>query len=121
MYYVNSSNVNIAFPDKKRNLIIIIGESFENSVLSLTNGGAWETSLMPELETLALENTSFSNSDKLGGALQTYGTDYSAGGNVAITSGIPLKTVDILSDKNNYLGHGRYLDGSYSLRRSFKK
>ena len=114
-YFVDAQSVNIKFPENKRNLIIIIGESFENTVLSKENGGVWEHSLMPELEDFALTNLSFSNSEKLGGPFHTHGTDYSAGGNVAITSGIPLKTVDMLLDKNTYTGNGKYLDGVYTL------
>lgn len=114
-YYVDAKSVNIKFPEKKRNLIIIVGESFENTVLSKENGGAWEYSIMPELEHLALANLSFSNNEKIGGPFHTHGTDYSAGGNVAITAGIPLKTVDMLLDKNNYTGNGKYLENVYTL------
>lgn len=114
-YYVDAESISIKFPDKKRNLILIIGESFENTVLSTENGGAWKYSIMPELEKLTLENTNFSNTEKLGGALQTYGASYSAAGNVSITSGIPLKAEDFLLDANNYTGNGNYLSGVYSL------
>ena len=48
--YVDARNVKITFPEKKRNLIIIIAESLENSILSKENGGAWDYSIMPELE-----------------------------------------------------------------------
>ena len=119
-HYIDAESVNIEFPDNKKNLIIIVGESFENSVLSLENGGAWDYSVMPELEKLALENTNFSNSETLGGALETYGANYSAAGNVAITSGVPLKSGDVLSDPNNYTGNGNYLAGLYTLRRNTK-
>lgn len=120
-YYVNPQNVKIEFPEEKRNLIIIIAESIENTILSKQYGGAWEYSIMPELEKLAANNTNFSNNDEIGGPFQTHGTDYSAGGNVAITAGIPLKTVDILLDKNSYNGNGKYLDGAYTLRRNLKR
>lgn len=120
-YYVDGRNVAIKFPEQKRNLIIIIGESFENTILSKQNGGLWEYSLMPELEQLALENTSFSNTNKLGGATQIHGTSFSAAGNVAITSGIPLKTTELLNYNNNYQGSGNYLSGVYSLRRNITK
>ena len=114
-YYIDPQSVQIEFPEKKKNLIIIIGESFENTLFTEENGGVWEYSIMPELEKLALDNISFSNTEKIGGAYQTYGADYSAGGNVAITAGIPLKTVDYLQDKNVYTGNGQYLDGAYTL------
>lgn len=115
-YYVDAKNAHLEFPAKKRNLIIIIGESFENTVFSTENGGAWEYSIMPELEKLALNNTSFSNTEKLGGSFETYGTAFSAAGNVAITSGIPLKTTLNINLDNVYTGNGNYLSGVYSIR-----
>lgn len=120
-YYVDARDVKIEFPEEKRNLIIIIAESMETTVCSKENGGGWDYSIIPELEQIAIDNTNFSNTNKLGGAIQTHGSDYSAGGNVAITAGIPLKTVDILSDKNIYQGNGEYLSGAYTLRRSAKR
>ena len=120
-YYIDPKSVNIEFPEEKRNLILIIAESIETTVCSKENGGGWSYSIIPELEQIALNNTNFSNTKKLGGAFQTHGTDYSAGGNVAITAGIPLKTVDFLRDKNKYTGNGSYLAGAYTLRRSFKR
>ena len=114
-YYVDARNVKVEFPETKRNLILILGESFENSVFSNENGGGWGYSLMPELETLALENTNFSNSTKLGGALPIYGTSYSAAGNIAITAGIPLKVSEFSKDANKSVGSAGYMVGSYSL------
>lgn len=114
-YYVDARNISIKFPKQKRNLILILGESFENTVFSKENGGAWNYSIMPELEKLSIENTNFSNSNKIGGPLQIYGTTYSAAGNVAITSGIPLKVQEFFTNENSYTGNGKYLDGVYSL------
>ena len=118
-YYINPSEVPLKFPDKKRNLIIIVGESFENTVFSKENGGVWDSSLMPELENLALNNINFSNSTKIGGAQQIYGTDYSAAGNVAITAGIPQKVGDFTQDANQYVndynGYDKFLSGVYSI------
>ena len=114
-YYVDGKNINITFPEQKRNLILIVSESMENTLLSKDNGGMWENSIIPELEELAIENVNFSNTDFLGGAHQTYGTNYSVAGIVAMTSGIPLKTGDILINKNTYTGNGKYLEGTYAL------
>ena len=114
-YYVDAKNVNITYPEKKRNLIIIIAESMENTVLSKENGGTWETSIVPELEELALNSVNFSNTSKIGGANQTYGANYSVAGTVAITSVIPLKTGDILINKATYMEEGKYLSGAYTL------
>ena len=90
-YYVKAEDVNITFPDNKRNLIIIITESMENSLCSKENGGGWEYSVIPELEQIAIENINFSNTEKIGGADQVSGTTFTAGGMVAITSGNVLK------------------------------
>lgn len=119
-YYVDPQKTSITFPDKKRNLIIIVGESFENTVLSKENGGVWEYSLMPELENIALNNINFSNvPSKLGGPLLVYGTDYSAAGNIAITAGIPQKVGDFTQNANQYVnyynGSSNFLSGAYSL------
>ena len=114
-YYVDARNVKIEFPEEKRNLILILGESFENTVLSKENGGGWDYSLMPELENLVLDNTSFSNSTQIGGAFTIYGTDYSAAGNIAITAGIPLKVMDFSTNANKSIGSNSYMSGAYSL------
>lgn len=114
-YYVDAQNVDVKFPEEKRNLIVIIVESLENTVLSKANGGAWEYSIVPELEELALENTNFSHSERLGGAYQISGTNFSAGGIVAMNSGVPLASGQVLKDVNNYKGNGKYLAGAYSL------
>ncbi len=119
--YVDGRNINITFPEEKRNLIIIIAESMENTVLSKANGGAWEYSIIPELEELAKDNTNFSHNESIGGALETHGTNFSAGGIVGMTAGIPLKTVDILKDKNQYNGSGKFVDGAYALGEILKE
>ena len=120
-YYVDAQNVDVKFPEEKRNLIVIIVESLENTVLSKANGGAWEYSIVPELEELALENTNFSHSERLGGAYQISGTNFSAGGIVAMNSGVPLASGQVLKDVNNYKGNGKYLAGAYSLGDILKK
>ncbi len=112
-YYVDGRNINITFPEEKRNLIIISVESMETSVCSKENGGAWDYSIVPELEQLAIENINFSNTSKLGGGKAVFGTAFTSGGLVAQTAGIPLITP--ASDYNVYLGSGKYLDNAYTL------
>lgn len=113
-YYVDARENKITFPEQKRNLIIIVAESMENTVLSKANGGQWEYSIIPELENLAIENTNFSNTERIGGAYQTYGTSFSAAGIVALTSGAPLTVGKVMED-NIYSGTGNFLPGLYSL------
>lgn len=115
-YYIDSSTVNITFPEKKRNLIIISIESMESTLCSKENGGGWNYSLIPELEKLAVENINFSNTNKVGGALSIYGTTFTSGGLVAHTAGIPLITP--ATKRNNsgeYAGSGAFLENVHTL------
>lgn len=112
-YYIDGKKVNIVFPEKKQNLIIISVESLENTTCSKENGGAWEYSIIPELERLAMENTNFSNNSNIGGGKTVYGTTFTAGGLVAQTAGIPLVTPAI--NYNIYNGSGKYLENVYTL------
>ena len=111
-YYVSYEDVDVEFPKEKRNLIYIYVESMETSNVSMTNGGIVSDSYTPNMERLALENTNFSSSDKIGGATQVYGTTYTMAALVAQTSGLPLK---VPIDWNLYDGHTDSLPGAYSL------
>lgn len=108
--YIDPKTVNLKFPEKKQNLILIYAESVENSIMNKEIGGGWEYSVMPELETIAQENTSFSNTDKIGGFHQIEGTTWSIAGISASTSGVPLKGF-----VNNQYKSENFLDGAYSL------
>ena len=110
-HYVAQEDVKLTIPEEKRNLIIIIAESMENSVASKENGGAWDYSVIPELEKLALENTNFSNTELIGGGLQTVGTTYTAGGMVGITSGNVLKIANPTMNSKEI----RFVEGAYAL------
>lgn len=109
-HYTEAENVELIFPEEKRNLILIIAESMENTVCSKENGGAWKNSIIPELEKLALENTNFSHTEKLGGALQLEEVNFTAGAMVGMTSGNILK---IYNPKD--LGNIKFVEGAYSL------
>lgn len=136
-YYVESSSVDITFPAQKRNLIYIFVESLESSNVSSLNGGLFEESIVPNLEKMALDNINFSNTDKIGGAYYSYGTNWTSGALIANTAGVPLKVTlddfnvnslkfnnvtslgDILSQNgyNNYLLLGS--DADFGSRRSY--
>lgn len=64
--YVDPRNVNITFPENKRNLILIFLESMETTMIGTENSGGWEYTVIPELENLALNNINFSNTDYIG-------------------------------------------------------
>ena len=55
---------------------------------------------IPELTTLAEENTNFSQSDKLGGGYPAYGCTWTMGGIFAQTSGIPIKNTEDIRNVN---------------------
>jgi len=109
-HYVKAEEVKLTFPEQKRNLIVIIAESMENSICSKTNGGGWSYSIIPELEQLAKDNTNFSHTEKIGGALQLEEVNFTAGGMVGITSGNILKIYNPIN-----LGEIKFVDGAYSL------
>ena len=111
-YYVDPRKVKIDFPDIKRNLIFIYLESMEMSNASISNGGSMSKSYIPNLEQLALDSINFSNTDKLGGGIMVYGTNYTSASLVAHTSGIPLK---VSVWWRNYKNYGKNLPGVYAL------
>lgn len=87
--YVSPQNVNIKFPDEKRNLIYIFLESMEVSYMDKKNGGTMEENLIPELTKLAEENINFSHTDILGGAREGAHSGWTIAAMVAQSAGIP--------------------------------
>ena len=98
--YVDPRTTKITFPDKKRNLIYIYLESMESTFASKGDGGGLDFNCIPELTTLAEENTNFSNSDKLGGGYPAYGGTWTMAGFFSQTSGIPIKNSEQTDDVN---------------------
>jgi phosphoglycerol transferase len=111
-YYVNPQETCISFPDEKPNLIYIVLESMETTYASKNWDGAYDYNLIPNLTTIANNETSFSTSDNLLGSYITSGTGFTVGSLVAQTSGVPLK---LPIQGNNYTGYGQFLPGVYSL------
>ena len=74
--YRDPKDTQIAFPEKKRNLIYIMMESMETSYLSQELGGALEYNLIPELYDLAQNNINFSHNDGVGGFREVSGTSW---------------------------------------------
>lgn len=121
-YLINNSTVstfieknyitpeNIKF-NKKKNLIHIYVESFESSYLDNVNGGYENYNLISNLS--SLNGINFSNTDKLGGMLETYGTTWTVAALVSQTSGIPLNIPvgqNVYNNKN-----AKFLTGAISL------
>ena len=110
--YVDPKQANIIFTEEKQNLIYIYLESIENTFSSIKNGGMYEEDKMPELTRIALNNINFSNTNKLGGALNLQGTHWTIAAMVAHTSGVPLK---ISIGDNDYGKHSTFFPGAYTL------
>lgn len=103
--YVDPRNVQITFPEEKRNLIYIFLESMETTYASKDIGGAYEENYIQELTDLAQSNTNFSNTDKLGGGIPTFGTTWTMAALFAQTSGLPLKNAGESDEANAVLAN----------------
>ncbi|MBR3163051.1 MAG: LTA synthase family protein [Clostridia bacterium] len=115
--YVDVSSTNIEFSENKRNLIYIYLESMEATFFSKENGGAYDESIIPELEQLAVDNISFTCSDKLAGLYSLPGTTWTTGAMTAQTTGLPLK---IPIEGNSYGEYDSFLPGVTSLGQILK-
>lgn len=108
--YVDAAQTNISFPDQKRNLIYIFVESLETTYSSKSDGGFETNNLIQPLTDILNEDAiNFSNSDRIGGALQLPGMEYTAGAIVAQTSGLPIKTTE--ADANLFGTSSEYVNG----------
>jgi len=110
--YVEPLNAKIEFPEQKQNLIYIYLESMESTFSSKENGGMYNEDRIPELAQIAKNNLHFSNTEKLGGALDLKGTQWTIAAMVSQTSGVPLK---ISIGDNDYGKHSSFLPGAYTL------
>lgn len=118
--YINPRQVTLTFPEKKRNLIYIFVESLESTYTNVENGGIESTNLIEALTNLVNEGAiNFSNTDKIGGAIQFPGMDYTASAIVSQTSGMPLKamTYDVneFGTDRNYSKSNKLLPGIVSI------
>ena len=90
--YVDPNDVELKFPDQKRNLVYIYLESTEITYADKENGGAFERNVIPELTALAEENIDFSGEKEvLNGAISLPGTTWTSGAMFAQSTGLPLK------------------------------
>lgn len=89
--YVDPAEVNITFPEQKRNLIYIYLESMEMTYADKDNGGFLDENCIPELTELAEKGDCFAgNTGKLNGAKPLFGTQYTMGGMLAQSAGLPM-------------------------------
>ena len=103
-YYVDPANVELAFPDKKRNLIFIYLESMEMTFADREVGGAFDENVIKNLTLLSQENENFSGTygagSMLDGGYAYSGGTWTIGAIFSSTSGIPLQTSG-LADHND--------------------
>ena len=91
--YCDPKNVEITFPEKKRNLIYIYLESMEVTYSDKQNGGGFEKNTIPNLTEISKENIDFSgNDDTLNGGLAYAGGQWTMGAMFSMSTGLPLKT-----------------------------
>mgnify|MGYP002309995607 FL=1 len=89
--YVDPTDVEVVFPEQKRNLIYIFLESMETTYSDVDDGGAFDENVIPELTEFAQTNEDFSGADpKLNGGYSLAGTTWTMGAMFAQTSGLPL-------------------------------
>ena len=103
-HYADPRNVEITFPEEKRNLVYIFLESMEATYASKDVRGGLDFNCIPELTEIATNYVSFSNTDKLGGPVAVPGTGWTMGGIFGQTSGLPIKNSVGTDDMNQTLG-----------------
>lgn len=110
LIYASPGDVEIT-GEETNNLIYIYLESYENSFMDVENGGVKQVNCLLELTQLAKDNTHFSNSDKMGGAIAFTGTTWTMGSMVGQSSGLPLR-VDIENGMDQY---DRFMPGAVMI------
>lgn len=89
--YVMTNSSLLSFPSQKKNLIYIYMESMETTFASHQQGGGFDTSLIPNLYQLAMDNENFQGSlTTLNGGQVTNNTSWTVAGMTAQTSATPL-------------------------------
>ena len=90
--YVDPKNLELHFPEKKRNLIYIYMESTELSFMDQKHGGAFPENLLPEMTMLSEEGEDFSGEDgSRNGGISLPGATWTMGAIFAQSTGLPLK------------------------------
>lgn len=117
-HYVNPNEVDLTFPQNKRNLVYIFLESMEVTFSDPAAGETIHENYIPELTALAKENINFSNTTGIGGALNFEGTTWTAAAMVAQTSGMVVQ-VPLMAD--SYGGENKYMPGLVSIGEVLEK
>lgn len=111
--YISPADVEMTFPQEKRNLIYIFLESMETTYADTQNGGAFTENVIPELTQIAQENEDFSGeTDKLNGGYSMPGTTWTIGAMFGQTAGLPLS---VSIDGNNMDTQDTFFAGAVTL------
>lgn len=108
--YVDPKDVDITFPEDKKNLIYIYVESLESTYFSKDLGGGSNNNYIEPLNELTKNYIYFSDTKRFGGTTMVPGTTWTTGATVAQTSGLPLKVKFDFNNRNSNM-----LDNAYSL------
>ncbi len=114
-HYVHPRSVEVTFPEKKRNMVLIFVESLESTAASRANGGGWQYSIIPELEQYATDAVNFSATRGVGGAMRTASAENTTTGLVAQTSGTPLSIGNDINLNNVFNNYDNYLPGVVTM------
>ena len=106
--YVDPGEVDLKFPEQKRNLIYIFLESMEVTFSDPGAGGPIHDNFIPELTGLAEENINFSHTSGVGGARTYAGTTWTAAAMVSQTSGV---VVQVPLTAGDFGGENEYIPG----------
>ena len=115
--YVDPNDVELTFPEEKRNLIYILMESGESSLQDKEHGGLFDVNYIPEMTRIAEENVSFSQSQTIEGAAVAPACGWTMAGMVAESAGLPLKlySYDDVNVDNSMGQYASFLPGVTSL------
>lgn len=116
-YYVDGRDVQLTFPQQKRNLIYIYLESMETTYADQTSGGAMMENYIPELTEIALDHECFGQEGVLNGAHTLPGATFTMGALVAQTSGVPINENLVSNDSlnANWESENNYLPGVWTI------
>lgn len=110
--YKDPNEVELTFPEKKRNLIYIVMESMDRNIdkYKLENGEI--VNLIPNLSNLEKENIYFYDEENLNGMNSVTNTTWTAASLVGQVTGVPLSDI---YEANQVMQKGNFLPGITSL------
>lgn len=110
--YVSPNEVEITFPENKRNLIYIVLESMDRNMANYVLEDGRTINLTPNLSKLEKEYIYFSNEEKNKGMMMVTNTTWTAASLVGQVSGVPIAD---LYEANQVMKEGEFLPGAVSI------